>query len=156
MRVRQGTAADAEVLAEVARRAITITAAPFYDQLQIDQWAGHFTEPVLTQMIATRTVFVVWSRQSPCGFASLLSVPAGHDEVGELFVDPDFSGQGVARLALDAVEREAKARNIGHLRVDASLLAAPVLEHLGYVVEERYDKHVGSVVYRNTWLTKSL
>jgi len=154
--VRQGTAADAKVLTEVARRAITITAAPFYDQLQIKQWASHFTKPVLTQIIASRTVFVVWSGLSACGFASLLSASAGQEEVGELFVDPDFSGRGVARLALEAVENEAKVRRIGRLRVDASLLAAPVLEHLGYVVEERYDKDVASVVYRNTWLSKSL
>jgi len=156
LRVRQGTAADAKVLTEVVRRAITITAAPFYDQLQIEQWASHFTEPVLTEIIASRTVFVVWCGQSTCGFSSLLSTSAGQGEVGELFVDPDSSGRGVARLALEAVEDEARVRGIGRLRVDASLLAAPVLEHLGYVVEERYDKYVASLVYCNTWLNKSL
>jgi len=154
--VRQGTSVDAEVLAEVARRAITVTAAPFYDQVQIKQWAGHFTQPVLTQIIASGTVFVVWSGQSTCGFASLLSTTAGQGEVGELFVDPDFSGRGVARRALEAVEHEARVRRIGRIRADASLLAAPVLEHLGYVVEAQYDKCVASVVYRNTWLSKSL
>jgi len=156
LEVRQGTPSDAKVLTEVTRRAITITAAPFYNQQQIKQWADHFTELVLTQIIASRTVFIVWSGRSACGFASLLSNSPGQEEVGELFVDPDFSGQGVARLALEAVEGEARARGIGRLRVDASLLATPVLEHLGYAVEERYDKHVASLVYRNTWLSKSL
>ena len=110
---------------------------------------------MLDQIIATRTVFVVWTGASTCGFASLLDTPAGQEEVGELFVDPAFSGQGVARLALGAVEDEARVRGIEQLRVDA-LLAAPVLEHLGYVVEERYDKYVASVLYPNTWLAKSL
>jgi len=154
--VRQSTASDARVLTEVARRPITITAAPFYDQRQIKQWAGRFTEPALTQIINSRTVFVVGSSQRTCGFASLLSALAGQEEVGELFVDPGFSGRGVARLALEAVENEARVRGIGRLRVDASLPAAPVLEHLGYVVEERYDRCVASVDYRNTWLGKSL
>jgi len=154
--VRKGIADDAAALTEVARRAITITAAPFYDQVQIKQWASHFTEPVLTQIISSRTVFVVWSGLSVCGFASLLSATAGQEEVGELFVDPDFSGRGVARLGLEAVENEARVRGIARLRVDASLLATPVLEHLGYVVEQRYDKVVASVSYPNTWLSKSL
>lgn len=77
------------------------------------------------------------------------------EEVSELFADPEFSGRGVTRLALEAVENEARSRRIGRLRVDASILAAPVLEHPGYVVEERYDKYVTSLVYRNTWLSKS-
>ena len=156
MRVRRGSPADARELAELARRAITITAAPIYDQLQIEQWAGHFTEAVLARTIDTGTVFVVGSGPSACGFASLVGTSGGRDEVGDLYVDPEFVGRGVARRALDAVESEARRRSIGRLWVDASLLAAPVLEHVGYVVEERYDKRVGTVVYPNTWLTKSL
>ena len=96
------------VLAELACRAITITAAPFYDERRIAQWASHFTESVLDQIIATRTVFVVWTDASTCGFASLLDTPAGQEEVAELFVDPAFSGQGVARLGLGAVADEAR------------------------------------------------
>ena len=156
MIVRRGLVTDAKVLTAVVRRAITITAAPFYDEQQITQWEGHFTESVLAEMLATRTVFVVWRGRTPCGLASLLCAPGGREEVGDLFVDPDSSGEGVARRALEAVEQEARRRGIGRLWVDASLLAAPVLEHLGYAVEEHYDKHVGSVVYPNTWLAKSL
>jgi hypothetical protein len=42
------------------------------------------------------------------------------------------------------------------LWADASLLAAPLLESLGYEVVERYVKSVNNVTFQNTWLLKVL
>jgi putative acetyltransferase len=70
------------------------------------------------------------------GFANLIVTAAGRAELDLLYVDPDYARRGVARLAIDAVEAEARSRGIDRLWADASVLAAPVFEHLGYVVEE--------------------
>ncbi len=156
MNVRRAVPQDAESLASTARRAITITAAHAYDDAQVNQWSGHFTDTLLADSIATTTVFVVEDGRTMCGFANLLVAPGGRAVLDHLYVDPDYVGRGLARLAVGAVETEATRRRVPRLWVDASLLAAPVLEHLGYVVEERYDKLVGALTYPNAWLSKPL
>ena len=45
---------------------------------------------------------------------------------------------------------------VSELWADASLLSAPVFEHLGYAVVERYVKERGAVSFPNTWLMKTL
>jgi hypothetical protein len=42
------------------------------------------------------------------------------------------------------------------LWADASLLARPVLEHLGYSVFEAYVKVVRGATFDNAWLYKSM
>jgi putative acetyltransferase len=154
--VRRAEQGDLEALAAVAHRSITITAASAYNDQQIQAWAALLTGATLNYAIANTAMFVVENDLTTSGFANLAITPNGRAEVDFLFVDPDFIGQGVARLAVEAVEEEARGQKIERLWADASLLAAPVFEHFGFVVEERYEKHVGSVVYPNTWLRKTL
>jgi hypothetical protein len=58
--------------------------------------------------------------------------------------------------AIEAVESEARRRGVSELWADASQLAAPVFEHLGYAVVGRYEKNRGAVRFPNTWLAKQL
>jgi putative acetyltransferase len=156
MIVRPAVAGDGADLADVARRAITITAAAKYGAEQLAFWASSFTSESLAPVLESTSVFVVDHGGEIAGFASLLVTDAGRAEVDLLYVDPGFSGRGVARLAVDAVEVEARRRGMATLWADASLLAAPVFEHLGFSVVERYDKARGAVSFPNTWLAKPL
>jgi putative acetyltransferase len=157
MEVRRARVGDAAALAEVARRAITITGASVYDTDQLAHWSGSFTPARLEALIGSTSVHVVEvAPDVAAGFASLLVRADGGAEVDLLYVDPSYAGQGVARRAVEAVESDARARGVTTLRADASLLAAPVFEHLGYAVVEHYDKPRGTVTFRNTWLTKHL
>jgi len=154
--VRPAVAGDAVALARVARRAITTTAAGSYDADQLALWVSSFTPESLAPVVESTTVFVVDLDGEIAGFANLLVTDAGRAEVDLLYVDTGFAGRGVARLALEAVEAEARRRGVTTLFADASLLAAPVFEHLGFSVVERYDKIRGPVSFPNTWLAKPL
>jgi putative acetyltransferase len=154
--VRQATWADAKSLAGVALRSITVTGSGAYDLAQIAQWASTFTPQYLASAINSTLIFVVEDAGAIAGFANLRTEGGERSDVDLLYVDPDFSGHGVARLAVHAVESEARRQGVSRLWVDASLLAAPVFEHLGYDVIERYVKVRGSVTFANTWLAKFL
>ena len=156
MIVRPAVAGDAAALAGVAQRAITITAAARYDADQLALWASPFTPESLAPVVESTSVFVVDHGGEIAGFANLLVADTGRAEVDLLYVDPAFAGRGVARLAVGAVEAEARRRGVTTLFADASLLAAPVFEHLGFTVVERYDKARGPVSFPNTWLAKAL
>ena len=149
-------AGDAYTLAEVARRAITITGASAYDAAQVEQWSGSFSPESLQRAVESTSVFVVEGGGGIAGFANLAVDAAGHAELDLLYVDPAFSGRGVARQAVAAVEHEARRLGVTELWADASLLAAPVLEHLGFAVVERYDKVRGAVSFPNSWVRKAL
>jgi putative acetyltransferase len=156
MEVRRAVHEDAEALRDLVLRSITVTGATAYDSRQIESWSTSFTKPHLESIIASSAVFIVEVDGRVGGFANLIVTEAGRAEVDLLYVDPDVAGRGVARRAVEAAEAEARRRGIDHLWADASLLAAPLFEHLGYVVEERYEKRRGAETFRNTWLSKDL
>jgi putative acetyltransferase len=155
-RARPAIRADAPVLADIARSAITITAAPAYQPDQIASWSGSFSDEQLDEIIASTSVFVVEHRGDVAGFASLAVADNGRDVVDLLYVEPRFTGRGVARCALEAVEAAARRRGVSELWADASVPAVPVFEHLGYAVVERYEKTRGAITFPNTWLAKQL
>ncbi len=156
MIVRPAVIGDATALAAIAIGAINITAAAVYESEQIANWASSFSPEVLERVISTTAVFVVIESRTIAGFSNLLVVGEGRGEVDLLYVDPGCGGRGVAALAVEAVETEARARGITRLWADASLLAVPLFERLGYDIIERYVKHRGAVTFPNTWLAKDL
>ena len=156
MEVRPATPQDGPELAAVARRSITITGASMYDEDQIAVWSSPFSPEAFERFATTQLVFVVEAGGAIAGFSSLLIREDGRAELDLLYVDPSFSGRGAARLAVGAVESAARARDVTSLWADASRLAAPVFEHLGYEVVERYMKERGDVSFPNTWLVKRL
>lgn len=156
LRLRSALPTDAPTLAEVAVRAVDATAGSSYSKAQVERWAASFTPETVTAAIRSTTVFVAEADSIAVGFANLVSHANGHGELALLYVDPDVARQGVGRALNSAIEAEARHRGLSTLVADASLLADPVLQHLGYRVLRRYEKvHLGEV-YRNTWLIKDL
>ncbi len=86
------------------------------------------------------------------GFASLKS----GDLIDMLYVDPDFAGRGAGRALVDALTRLAGARGANTLTVEASELAKPLFEKLGFQAQKRNLVRVGDEWLANTTMTKSL
>ena len=156
VQVRRGEVSDAESLLSVARRAISISASPWYTPEQLDNWSGAFSESSIRHAVEVSATFVAVADARVAGFSNLISSGDGRAELDLLFIDPDFAGQGLARSLVAAVESEAISRNHRVLWVDASIPAARVFEHLGYQVEHAYLKEFKGLVYENTWLSKRL
>ena len=67
------------------------------------------------------------------GFASL----KGGEEIDMLFVDPEFARQGVGRTLVDALTKLAEARGAKRLTAEASDVAKPLFERLGFTAQQR-------------------
>lgn len=156
MRIRPGTPDDAEGIVAIARRSITISAATWYSPHQLQRWSSGFSTPSIVDAITTSEAFLVAEDNRLAGFANLISASEGRSELDLLYIDPDFSGRGVARTLIIAIEDEARARGISDIWVDASIPATRVLEGLDYVVEGVNRKHFGGVDFENVWLRKRL
>jgi putative acetyltransferase len=89
---------------------------------------------------------------SPVGFASL----AGKDKIDMLYVHPAASGQGVAAMLVDALEKLAGLRGAPALTVDASDSARGFFEKRGYVAQQRNSISIGGEWLANTTLHKQL
>ncbi len=86
------------------------------------------------------------------GFASL----KGGDVIDMLYVDPEFAGQGAGGALVDALTKLAGARGAKRLTAEASEVAKPLFERLGFTAEKRNLVRVGDEWLANTTMTKSL
>jgi putative acetyltransferase len=154
--IRPARADDAAELVQVARQSIEVTAAPFYDVRQLDVWLETFTDERMRQFADEAEAFVGVAESTITGFAGLVVRADGDGELEFLHVRPEFAGRGIARELIEAVENAARQQSLNRLWADASLLARPVLEHLGYSVFEAYVKVVRGATFDNAWLYKSM
>ena len=155
MDVRRAALPDAAALASVAVRSIGELGASHYSANQLALWQSSFTVTGLEWIISNTETYVV-DDPSPCGLANLVDRSGGGGELDLLYVDPPASGRGVARLLVDTVERAAIRRGHRELWADASLLALPVLSHLGFSVVTTNTKTVRGEVFENTWVKRSV
>jgi GNAT superfamily N-acetyltransferase len=76
------------------------------------------------------------------GFASWLSA-ADAIELDDLFVDPDWMGQGVGRALVHDVVAIARARGVRRIEVTANPHALAFYEKVGFVVERQVQTRFG-------------
>jgi putative acetyltransferase len=89
---------------------------------------------------------------SAVGFASL----AGAGKIDMLYVHPAATGQGVAAMLIDALEKLAGGRGAEKLVVDASDTAREFFEKRGYIAQQRNTVTVGDEWLANTTFHKQL
>lgn len=114
------------------------------DEVDADRWARRRT--------AAWTLVAVNDEQV-VGFADLTD--AG--ELDMLFVHPDHAREGVATHLLTAVVTEAKHRGLSRVEVRASRVLRPLLERLGFVLDEDNPANrIGDQVLANARLHLTL
>jgi GNAT superfamily N-acetyltransferase len=94
-------------------------------------------------------------RAMTVGCGALRSLSPGVGEIKRMWVSPEARGQGVGRRLLQALEREARRRNLGSVRLDShsSLVEALRLYRAaGYRDIARYNDNP----HARHWLEKAL
>jgi putative acetyltransferase len=145
--------ADAKRCAEIFRSSIEELAAEDYDADQREAWASRADdeEAFGTRLSGALTLLAVIDQQI-AGFASL----KGGEEIDMLFVDPQFAHQGVGRTLVDALTRLAEARGAKRLTTEASEVAKPLFERLGFTAQKRNLVRKDDQWLANTTMTKTL
>ena len=145
--------ADAKRCAEIFRASIEELAAEDYNADQREAWASRADdEAAFGQGLAGMLTLIAVVDREAAGFASL----KGADIIHMLFVDPEFARQGVGAALVDALTKLAQARGAKRLTAEASDIAKPLFERLGFVAQKRNLVSIGDEWLANTTMTKTL
>ena len=131
-------AADAPALAALTLAAITVTGARAYSPEQIAAWAARHPGPERFIARAAQGDLIrlaVGTADEPLAYYLLET--DGHLDM--LYCHPDHTGRGLAHLLLAEAELAARALDLPRLFTEASELARPVFERVGYLLVTRRD-----------------
>lgn len=144
---------DTPLLAEIFRESILELTSDDYSEAQQEAWIERGADlDDLAHRLGNQLTLIATFDGSPVAFASL----AGNAKIDMLFVHPAASGQGAAKILIDALEKLAGARGADKLIVDASDTARGFFEKRGYVAQQRNSVSVGDEWLANTTLSKTL
>jgi putative acetyltransferase len=145
--------ADAKRCAEIFRLSIEELAADDYNEQQREAWASRADdEKAFGAKLAGELTLLAMIDGAVAGFVSLKGV----DEIDMLFIDPEFARQGVGRTLVDALTKLAEARGAKRLTTEASDVAKPLFERLGFTAQQRNLVRIGDQWLANTTMTKAL
>jgi putative acetyltransferase len=151
--LRPYLSADARRCAEIFRLSIEELAAEDYDEEQREAWAsGADDEQAFGARLSEALTMLAVIDGAIAGFACL----KGADQIDMLYVDPEFAGQGVGRALVDALAKLAQARGAKRLTTEASDVAKPLFERLGFSAQKRNLVRVGDQWLANTTMAKAL
>jgi putative acetyltransferase len=144
---------DIAVLAAIFVAAIEELTGDDYSEAQQEAWASAADdEEQFGKRLASELTLIATLQNSPVGFASL----KGADHIDMLYVHPGATGQGVASMLCDALEKLAGGRGAKSLTVDASDNAQEFFAKRGYVAKQRNTVTVNGEWLANTTMQKSL
>src|ERR1700685_986684 len=151
--LRPVLATDTPVLAPIFVAAIEQLTGEDYSEAQQEAWASAADdEDQFGKRLAGELTLVATLQNSPVGFASL----KGADHIDMLYVHPGASGQGVASMLCEALEKLAGGRGAKSLTVDASDNAEPFFIKRRYVGQQRNTVTINGEWLANTTMQKTL
>jgi putative acetyltransferase len=144
---------DAARCAAIFRDAIEFSAADDYDDDQRAAWAARAgDEAAFGAKLAAELTIVATLEGFVVAFATL----KGADELDMLYVDPAAGRQGVGAALVDALARLARSRGAKSLKAEASDVAKPLFDRLGFVAELRSLVQTDDQWLAHTTMTKKL
>src|SRR3954467_2341546 len=151
--LRPFLAADTPVLAAIFVASIQELTGDDYSESQQEAWASAADdEEAFGKTLAGELTLIATLQNSPVGFASL----KGADHIDMLYVHPGATGQGVAAMLCDALEKLARGRGAKSLTVDASDNAQEFFVKRGYVAKQRNTVTTNGEWLANTTMQKTL
>jgi putative acetyltransferase len=151
--LRPFLAEDTPVLAAIFAASIEELTGEDYNQAQQEAWiSAADDEEQFGKRLASELTLIATLQNSPVGFAAL----KGADHIDMLYVHPGASGQGVASMLCEALEKLAGGRGAKTLTVDASDNATEFFAKRGYVAKQRNTVTVNGEWLANTTMQKTL
>jgi putative acetyltransferase len=145
--------ADVPLLAEIFRASVEELAEDDYSEPQREAWvAAADDEDEFGARLSSELTLVATLAGTAIGFAAL----ADNSRIDMLYVHPAATGQGVAAMLCDALEKLAAARGTKELSVDASDSARGFFERRGFIAKTRNTVLLGGEWLANTTMAKPL
>lgn len=144
--------ADVPVLAAIFAASIEELTGDDYSEAQQQAWMEVAEGEEFGKRLAADLTLIATLEGSPVGFASL----RGTDHIRMLYVHPAVSGQGIATMLVDALEKLAGGRGATSLSVDASDNAQGFFAKRGYIAQQRNSVTISDEWLANTTMKKTL
>lgn len=134
--LRQLEKEDWEEVKEAYANAVQTLATPYYLPEQIRAWALHpYTSTALEDALARGFGLVGTTPDRPCSVEAF-AVLDPPDRLALLYCRGRSSRRGLATQLVRGLERHARSSGQHRLRTEASQLSRPLLERLGWVVDQ--------------------
>ncbi len=124
-------ASHAAATRAVAERSIRQTEGTLYSATQVEAWLHGMSEKRFRQRLSETWAIGTFDGADLTGFATFVEATS---ELDLLYVDPDLWRRGLGRRLVRRIKDHARFFEASEIRVDASLLARPLLESQGYTV----------------------
>ena len=144
--------ADVPILAAIFAASIEELTGDDYSEAQQEAWMAAAEDEEFGKRLASDLTLIATLDGSPVGFASL----RGTDHIRMLYVHPAVSGQGIATMLVDALEKLAGGRGATSLSVDASDTAQGFFAKRGYTAQQRNSVTMNDEWLANTTMKKTL
>jgi putative acetyltransferase len=150
--LRPFLASDVPMLATIFVAAVEELTGDDYSEAQQEAWMAAAEDDEFGRRLASDLTLIATLESSPVGFASL----RGNDHIRMLYVHPAVSGQGIATMLVDALEKLAAGRGAKSLTVDASDTAQNFFAKRGYTAKQRNSVTINGEWLANTTMQKTL
>lgn len=135
--VRDATADDLAIVAEIKTRALREDASNQYDATQLDAIAPTLPNPDAYRSILERQEFTLVVAETANDVRGFGCLHAADGQIHAVFVSPAAMGEGVGTNLLEALERRGAAAGRDDLWLNSTLNARGFYARRGYATGER-------------------
>lgn len=143
---------QSSLLHKVFVRAIQQTAKRDYSEEQLNAWANNRNQEEFAKLLHSGVTVIAENHGNPIAFAQLHPITTVH----MLYVDPEWSGLGIATLLCQYLEDEARIIGANHLTTLASHTAKRFFESMGYRAQKTETVTLNSVSLEHIYMEKKL
>lgn len=151
LKIRRAFPDDLGEMQKLFSATITSVCVKDYSPEQIQVWVSSIeNKDRWLDKIASQFCLIAECDQKMVGFGSLNK----GSYVDLMYVHKDYQGQGVARLILGELEREAARCNVREITSDVSITARPFFEKNGFAVVKENINMLRGVAINNFQMMK--
>ncbi|WP_137220940.1 GNAT family N-acetyltransferase [Shewanella sp. MEBiC00475] len=135
--IRKALESDVQAIYTLRNRAIIEKCSGFYNSQQLALWTqGDISAVLINDIVDSFYVSLLNGKVIGCGKVNLET-----GMIDAIFVDPDYFGQGAAKLMLAFLERLALENDLELLTLESTLNAAGFYHACGFVGDEVSTYH---------------
>ncbi len=151
--IRSFTTEDAANCAQLFYDAVHFGTQAHYTAAQRQAWAGKVPETgEWAKRLGGQTTVLAIKGQIISGFMTL----DGKGYIDLAFVSPQYAGCGIGRYLYQSIEKRARQAKLARLHTQASRVAKPFFEKMGWTVISSHTNKRGSIELPNFQMEKHL
>lgn len=128
MEIRHAEETDMVALVDLFQTSIETQANKHYSDEQIHAWSDRALATSFQEFVLGPTTFVAIDESGPLGFCGYTK----DGRIASLYIRPDCAGKGIGKALVTHVLEDARAHGVETFHTEASEMAIPLFEKLGF------------------------